>query len=261
MDRAIFVSFDNLHRSYGALATADPKKDLIILIESQRMLASRKWHIQRLWFMISAARHFANELEGSGFKVIYKKANSTVEGIKEVISEHAIKEVLATEPNSYRLRRELESGLKESITFVENDFFLTPRALFEEWAGSQKTYVMENFYRQQRSRLNILMDKGKPTGGEWNFDKENRLPPPKNYKLPVYKGFERDEIDRAVAKDLGIELTDVWATTRAGAQRQLKVFIKKNEILVEGVNMVKRHVKPGTASKEGGIVSFEKPIK
>lgn len=40
----------------------------------------------------------------------------------------------------------------------------------------------------------------------------------------------------------------------------LRVLKEENRVLVEGVNMVKRHVKPGTVSKEGGIVSIEKPI-
>lgn len=40
----------------------------------------------------------------------------------------------------------------------------------------------------------------------------------------------------------------------------LKVLKSDNKIVVEGVSMVKRHVKPGTVSKEGGIISIEKPI-
>jgi large subunit ribosomal protein L24 len=40
----------------------------------------------------------------------------------------------------------------------------------------------------------------------------------------------------------------------------LRVLKSDNKIVVEGVNMVKRHVKPGTVSKEGGIISIEKPI-
>jgi large subunit ribosomal protein L24 len=41
----------------------------------------------------------------------------------------------------------------------------------------------------------------------------------------------------------------------------LMVLPKKDKIVVEGINMVKRHVKPGTISKEGGIVSIERPIQ
>jgi large subunit ribosomal protein L24 len=40
----------------------------------------------------------------------------------------------------------------------------------------------------------------------------------------------------------------------------LKVLKGVNKIVVEGVGIVKKHVKPGTISKEGGIVSIEKPI-
>lgn len=40
----------------------------------------------------------------------------------------------------------------------------------------------------------------------------------------------------------------------------LRVFIKDRKVLVEGVNIAKKHVKPGAVSKEGGIVSIERPI-
>ncbi len=40
----------------------------------------------------------------------------------------------------------------------------------------------------------------------------------------------------------------------------LKVLKSDNKVVVEGVNMVKKHVKPGAVSKEGGIISIEKPI-
>jgi large subunit ribosomal protein L24 len=40
----------------------------------------------------------------------------------------------------------------------------------------------------------------------------------------------------------------------------LKVMPSKDKIVVEGVNMVKKHIKPGSVTKEGGIVSIEKPI-
>jgi large subunit ribosomal protein L24 len=42
----------------------------------------------------------------------------------------------------------------------------------------------------------------------------------------------------------------------------LKVLKEEQKIVVEGVNVVKKHVKPGSVgqNKEGGIVSIEKPI-
>ncbi|MEY4418056.1 MAG: hypothetical protein RIQ88_494, partial [Actinomycetota bacterium] len=68
----------------------------------------------------------------------------------------------------------------------------------------------------------------KPVGGQWNFDADNRLPPPKNYTWPKYLWHERDEIDLAVAKELKMEPTKTWATTRKGALAQLRNFIENH---------------------------------
>jgi deoxyribodipyrimidine photolyase-related protein len=114
------------------------------------------------------------------------------------------------------------------LSFIENDFFLTPRTLFSQWASDQKSYLMENFYRKQRTRLNILMQGKDPVGGSWNFDKENRLPPPKNYEGPAYLEHKRDEIDNAVAQELDHTPTTTWATTREGALAQLKNFTENH---------------------------------
>jgi large subunit ribosomal protein L24 len=40
----------------------------------------------------------------------------------------------------------------------------------------------------------------------------------------------------------------------------IKVLPLENKVVVQGVNIVKRHVKPGVINKEGGIVTFEKPV-
>lgn len=47
---------------------------------------------------------------------------------------------------------------------------------------------------------------------------------------------------------------------RGKVSKVLKVLKEKNKIVVEGVNVVKKHVKPGAVTKEGGIISIEKPI-
>lgn len=47
---------------------------------------------------------------------------------------------------------------------------------------------------------------------------------------------------------------------RGKIAKVLKVINSDNKVVVEGVNMVKKHVKPGAVSKEGGIISIEKPI-
>ena len=220
--RIIYIPFDHLHRNYGALKEANPKTDVIAFVESARMTTGRPWHKERLFFLISSARHFAQSLTDEGFTVEYIKAATTIDGLNEIAKKHKNLPIACAEPSSFT---QYEALKDHGLTFIDNDFFLTPRPLFTSWAEGQKSFLMENFYRKQRTRLNILMEGQEPTGGSWNFDKDNRLPPPKKYEGPAYLEHVRDEIDRDVAKELGHNPTTTWATTRAGALKQLKNFI------------------------------------
>jgi deoxyribodipyrimidine photolyase-related protein len=218
----LYVAHDHLNQTRGVLKNANPNTDVIVLVESARMTTGRPWHKERLFFLISSARHFATALAEDGFTVRYIKAATTVEGLKAAQKEFGKLPIICAEPSSFRQY----SQLKEfGVDFIENDFFLTSRELFKLWAEKQKSFVMENFYRAQRTRLDILMTNGKPEGERWNYDAKNRLPPPKNYAWPAYLEHERDEIDELVAKQLDFTPTKTWATTRAGAIQQLENFI------------------------------------
>ena len=221
-ERILYIPHDHLNRDYGVLRDSDPGRDVVVLVESQRMITGRPWHKERLFFLLSSARHFALELEDGGFTVRYIQASTTLVGLEVARAEFGSLPIVCAEPSSHR-----QFGLlrEAGVDFVPNDFFLTSRSLFTQWAEKQKTYVMENFYRAQRTRLGILMEGDKPVGGRWNFDHDNRLPPPKDYDWPEYLEHDRDDIDRDVAVQLGMTPTTTWATTRAGALAQLDHFV------------------------------------
>lgn len=229
---AILVLNDHLHRNYGALKGAHPKSHEILFIESKRMLHTRKWHLQRLYFLISARDHFLEDLRKEGFTVHFISSEDTATGIKSFRKSNPGIEIVAAEPSSLK---QFEEFKRLKITLVANDFFLTPRPLFAQWAASQKSLVMENFYRAQRVRLDILMEGSHPLGGQWNYDAENRLPPPKGeHKWPAYLAHKRDQIDESalayIAKEkiatFGNSPDQTWGTTRAAALAQLDHFLK-----------------------------------
>jgi len=221
--RILYVAHDHLNLHRGVLKDANPHTDIVVLVESARMTTGRPWHKERLFFLLSSARHFSVELEQAGFTVRYLNAPTTIDGLQAAKSEFGQLPIVCAEPSSHVQFRQLADY---GVTFVENDFFLTNRRLFSQWAESQKTFVMENFYRAQRNRLGILVANGQPEGGRWNYDADNRLPPPKNYAWPPYLEHSRDEIDREVAAQLEYKPTTTWATTRQGALAQLANFIE-----------------------------------
>jgi deoxyribodipyrimidine photolyase-related protein len=81
--RILYIPFDQLHRNYGVLKGADKATDVIAMIESQKMLAGANWHPERLFFLISSARHVAKDLQAEGFTVDYRKAANTPSGLRK----------------------------------------------------------------------------------------------------------------------------------------------------------------------------------
>ena len=230
--KAALILNDHLNRHYGVLKGATPSTHRILVIESQRMLTTRSWHIQRLFFLISAREHFLSELRAEGFEITFIQSVDTRTGITEFRERFPTVEIEVAEPSSHKQYADLK---ELGLTFIENDFFLTTRTQFSNWANSQKSLVMENFYRTQRQRLDILMEGTDPVGGKWNYDAENRLPPPKGaHTWPTYLTHERDEIDRKVLQDIkarnlptfGDEPDTTWSTTRTGALKQLEHFLE-----------------------------------
>ena len=86
------------------------------------------------------------------------------------------------------LQRRLTAGLQQhGLTAAElnGPDFLTPAAVFDELAQRKQKWFFTDFYMSQRKRLKILVDdSGKPEGGKWSFDPENRSRLPKDCHVP-----------------------------------------------------------------------------
>jgi deoxyribodipyrimidine photolyase-related protein len=158
------------------------------------------------------------------------------QGVTDHIAEFSPTHIDVTEPNSYTARQLVSSlGIQ---TTASNQFLCHPTD-FAKFAEGKKSMKMEDFYRWQRKRYEYLMEGDKrdqPVGGQWNFDEDNRLPPPKtgHDRWPVPQVHTLDDVDQQVLNDLpsnvwGAKPTGLWATTREDALARLHYFV--NEIL------------------------------
>jgi len=227
----VWVLGDQLRRDTGALAPFRAGEVRVLLVESDAKLADGRWHRQRLHFVLASMRRFARELRDEGFAVDLRRAPTLRAGLAAHRTEHSPGRVIAMSPMSFDGRAMLQ---RLDVEIVENDQFLCSAEEFARWAGSRKSLKMEDFYRWQRKRLNLLMDGDEPAEGKWNFDAENREPPPKDgraWPAPIID--QLDVIDARVIADIARRSPDafgsapegLWATTRTGALRRLDHFI------------------------------------
>ncbi|MGF1596378.1 MAG: cryptochrome/photolyase family protein [Acidimicrobiales bacterium] len=220
---------DQLTTDVGPLAGRDPGSCRVLLVESEAKLTSKRWHRQRAHLVISAMRHFAAELETEGHDVDHRRAPSLAEGLRHHVDAFGVERVIAMEPMSWDASRRLPSL---GVDVVPNEQFLCPYDEFARWAGGRSSLRMEDFYRWQRRRLDVLIDGDGPVGGRWNHDHENREPPPRDGRAwPAIEPFELDAIDRAVIDGLpagpGAPPAGWWPVTRAQARHRLDEFVER----------------------------------
>lgn len=222
---SVWVLGDQLDRTLGALGAARPDTHRIVLVEGREPLEGRRWHRQRAHLVLTSMRRLAAELTAEGFDVDHRVAPTIAQGVRAHVAEFAPDELLVTEPNS-RTGRRVADAL--GATQVRSDQFLCHHDDFAAWADGRRSLRMEDFYRWNRTRLGYLMDGDRPAGGRWNFDADNREPPPKDGRSwPEPVRTELDELDREVLASLpdscwGADPDGTWPTTRDEARRRLR---------------------------------------
>jgi deoxyribodipyrimidine photolyase-related protein len=139
------------------------------------------------------------------------------------------------EPGEWSVREEIRAAISLPLEMREDRHFLCGRAEFAAHAEGRKQLRMEFFYREMRKRHAVLMEDGKPAGGDWNFDSENRKSfgkdGPPLHKAP--RTFPPDEITRGVIAMVNKRFTthpgDIsqfdWPVTASDAALALKDFI------------------------------------
>ncbi len=233
---------DQLSHDISSLQDANAQNDIILMCEVWDEATYVKHHKKKIAFLFSAMRHFAQELKEKSFAVIYTKLNDddntqSFKGeVKRVIEKHNIDKIIVTFPGEYRVWNDMMSWSDDfncPVEIREDDRFLCSPEEFMEWAQDRKTYRMEYFYREMRKKHNILMDEGKPVGGEWNYDSENRKPPKEGLEVPAPYTAQIDDITQdcidLVAERFDDHFGDLepfyFAVTRDQALYALNKFI------------------------------------
>lgn len=239
MTRLRLVLGDQLTREVSALRGYGDG-DVVLMAEVAGETTYVKHHKQKIVFVLSAMRHFAEELRADGVSVDYIKLDSagntgSIGGeLQRAVERHKPDRVITTSPGEWRLLSDLKAlDLGVPIKLREDDRFFASERRFAAWAAGRKSLRMEFFYREMRRETDLLMEGDEPAGGQWNYDNLNRKRLPKSLQLPQRFGVAPDAITldvlRLVRQNFADHFGDLepfdWAVTRADALRCLDDFL------------------------------------
>lgn len=192
-----YVPYDQLSAGLGGLDREDPRGVGLVFVESTEKAARRPYHRQKLALVLANQRQFALELAGRGFAVRYLSTRGPNAGaLAPVAAELGPLELL--EPAERELRVELAPLVASGALRVRpHDGWLTTPEDFRE-AQDGPPWRMDAFYRHVRRRTGWLMERGRPEGGQWSFDADNRRPWRGDPPAPTPPRFTPDEVTAEV---------------------------------------------------------------
>ena len=245
----VIVLGDQLDHHAAGLDGFDPKQDCIWMAEARHESCHVPSSKQRITLFLSAMRHFAEELRARQWPLDYTQLNHPKNSgtlgaeLGQAILTHKPARLVMTAPGDWRVLKELQDTARSCNIPLEiredRHFFSTVRD-FAQHAKGRKQLRLEYWYRELREKTGILMKSGKPAGGQWNFDQENRAAFGKEGPgiVPPPLRFKSDAITSEVIQLVNAEFADHpgsvaaskegfgWPVNRKEALRALDDFIK-----------------------------------
>lgn len=239
-----FIFGDQLSHSISSLDSLDKDNDIVLMCEVKEEATFVKHHKQKIILVFSAMRHFVAELAAKKINVHYielldKENTGTLDGeLLRAIKKFKPDRIIITEPSEYRVLEKVhqwQKTIKTEIIIRQDNRFLCTKEEFKCWVNNKKIYRLEYFYRHMRAKHNVLMQKtGKPVGGKWNFDSENRHPLKDGISIPKHKQIAPDKITKEVIDLVKTYFNDHfgdansfhWAVNRKDALSLLAQFIE-----------------------------------
>ena len=155
----------------------------IYLVEEYLFFKQFPFHKQKIAFHRATMKRYEDFLlKDKNFEVHYVEAIEDISDIRQLIpllGSQGIKHINYIDPTDNWLQKRINNSCLESnISTTEHNsplFLNTKEDLATFFRSDKKKYHQTSFYTEQRKKRNILMEPdGKPTGGKWTFDTENR---------------------------------------------------------------------------------------
>lgn len=186
MAKTVLILGDQLSLDYINALETDRGIDTVLMVEDQSFVNRKPYHRKKIALVWSAMRHFRDRLLHLGYDVDYRINESLLDCVRSQIDS-----LVCIEPREHGIRTVLKS---EGVSVIPDPYWFMSQDAFSAWMSSRTSPRLEHYYRLLRQQTGYLMEGDLPTGGVWNFDKENRKPFAKNHQPILQPDFPPDSI-------------------------------------------------------------------
>lgn len=215
--------------------------DQFLLVEHPRYFSAFLFHPQKLIYHRATMRAWYDHMTAASRAVCYKNlSHASTQDIITWCVQHRITTLSMIDPVDTPFMVEFRAAA--AAADIQLDVHTTPLFLSTmpeliERHGDQ-SFFMASFYQRQRKALGILLDQsGKPVGGKWSLDADNRKKMPDDVILPELPTLSDDDLRYLQEAEVYVRvhcvygygsLSGAWLpVTHNGAERWLDLFLKE----------------------------------
>ena len=157
-------------------------RETIFMCEDSALCTYEKHHKSKIALFFNAMRSFRDSLEQSKIENIYYDFNNKfndpfIEKLAHEIEKNRFTKIKFFEIEDKPFENEILQLIHEleiNHEILKTPMFIDTRESFKDFIGDKTFILQANYYKKARKEMDILLDDGKPVGGKWSFDDENR---------------------------------------------------------------------------------------
>jgi deoxyribodipyrimidine photolyase-related protein len=178
---------NQLYKDHPAIHHKRP----VYLLEEWHFFNQYQFHKEKLVLHRASMKFYEQFLKAQGVVVHYIEsieAQNRIALLIDKLHTNKVKQIHIVDPVDNWLLEKIKSSCKKygiELTIYDNPNFLNTINQVADYFLKKKTYFQTDFYTWQRKSRNILLEKeGKPLGGKWTYDADNRSKFPKKEAAP-----------------------------------------------------------------------------
>ena len=215
----------------------------VYLIEEFLFFKQYNFHKQKIAFHRATMKHYEAFLSSKKIEVVYIESTQNIADIRALIpylKSENITKIHYIDPVDNWLQKRIENQCAintiERIVYDSPLFINTKDDLQPFFRTDKKKYHQTSFYTDQRNKRNVLIDvDGKPTGGKWTFDTENRKKYPAKKTPPAIQYPDTDQfykeacayVDKNYSTNIGqLNVNSLYPTNFETSQEWFQQFLE-----------------------------------
>lgn len=189
----------------------------VYLLEVPLFFTQYTFHTQKLILHRASMKYYKDYLISHDIEVIYVEVKAYEKTLRD------IEDATYYDVADFDLQKSLKKNINSLTVIPSPNFYNT----------QDDTLFMHHFYIKQRKRLEIMVEDGKPKGGQWSYDSDNRKKLPNDTLFPQWKTYENEYIKKAKIyvknfKTIGSDTPFYYPITHKEAKEALKYFLENH---------------------------------